>query len=461
MDRSTKATLAIAGMLALAAAVQVYAFHWGVITPDTVEQYGQALSGRYDDWHPPVTAWLWHLILRVSSGTAGILLFDVALYWAGIGCLAASAFRRWGSGFAGLTIVVGLLPIPFGQMGSILKDPLLTALCLFASGVMVLEPPRMVQLFAAVLLAVATATRFNALFATLPLLIGAAPCMFFASRARGVATVMAGALLLAGSSWLINVAWLHPHRSEPIFSLVNFDLGGIAAHGGGNPYPSMTDDETRQMTRACYDVRLYNSRDTQPCEQVEDRLVAYAHRYGVSAISIWLHGIASAPIAYAVHRISHLNWNWRLFVPNVPDDAVYVMSEPNLYGLVFRSNWVTRVVLASARVMAWSPFGRPATWIVVAFCLLLIAAPLPSRKPIRMLAASSLCYGGAYAAVSVASDLRYNLWTMVAAMVASVFALGDIRAGARLERRPAFVALGILLAAFGIEIAGFIVGGKI
>jgi hypothetical protein len=449
---------AIAALIVVLAAVQIYAFHWGVVTPDTVEQYGQALTNHYDDWHPPVTAWLWHLLLHCHIGSAAILLFDGLLYWLGIGCLAMAVRRRSGMIWALLIVGIGALPIPFGQMGSLLKDPLLTALCVLASGLIALGRPGWL---AVPLLIVASATRFNAIFGTLPLLTALLPGPFLATWPRRFLAFGAGAILLVGTSWLINVAMLKPHRAEPIFSLVNFDLSGIAVQGGGNSYPSMTAAETRLLTRQCYDPRLNNPTNSDRCNAVEDRLVLYAHRHGRSAVSIWLQAVAADPLAYLRHRIAHLNWNWRLFVPHVPDDAVYMMSEPNDLGLRFTPNPLTRFVVASARALAWSPLGRPATWLAVAAGLLLISGSLASRRMIRMLALSALGYGGAYAVVSVALDLRYNLWTMVAAMIATVLASADIRAGARPDRGRVLAAAALVLLAITIEIAGLVLGIEI
>ena len=45
----------------------------------------------------------------------------------------------------------------------------------------------------------------------------------------------------------------------------------------------------------------------------------------------------------------------------------------------------------------------------------LSGSPLP-----RLVALSALLYGCGYAVASVAPDLRYNLWTMLAAMLAAV-----------------------------------------
>jgi len=130
--RQLLALLLILGL----AALQITAFHWGVITPDTVDQFQQTLSGHYDDWHPPITAWIWHLIIKLYPGSAGILIFNISLYWLGFGLFSRRLLREGKLIEAFLIIAIGALPIPFGQMGSILKDPFLLALCLVGAALM-------------------------------------------------------------------------------------------------------------------------------------------------------------------------------------------------------------------------------------------------------------------------------------------------------------------------------------
>ena len=138
-------------------------------------------------------------------------------------------------------------------------------------------------------------------------------------------------------------------------------------------------------------------------------------------------------MAYVRHRLDHLNHNLRFLVGDVPDDAVYVMTTPNPFGLSFTQNGATHAILFGARLMALFPFGRPATWIAVALGLL-IWPGARGRPFVTAASASVVAYGSAYAVMSVASDLRYNLWTMLGAMTALVVALSD---GSVAAERPA------------------------
>ena len=64
-----------------------------------------------------------------GGGTAPVLLFDCSLYWLGAGLLADALRRRGQPGAMAAMLLVAAAPIPFGQLGAILKDPLLAACC--------------------------------------------------------------------------------------------------------------------------------------------------------------------------------------------------------------------------------------------------------------------------------------------------------------------------------------------
>ncbi|MBU3078633.1 hypothetical protein [Sphingomonas quercus] len=440
-------------LLAALAGAQLYAFHWGVITPDTIFQWSQVVSGRYDNWHPPATTWAWRQLSRLGPGTAPILIFDIALYWTGVWLIAATLWRERQRWAAGLALLCAASPIPFGQMGAILKDPLLCACCLVASGLLLASRRHSLRplafAVALALLLFASATRFNAVAATAPLLAGWAPRRWLSGPARLLATLAGSAALLGLGGWAIDAVALHPQNSEPIYSLVNFDLGGIAAHGGRHVYPNLDQATETRMTALCYTPSLYNPADRTDCDDVEGALRDYAHAHRRSAVSIWLEAVARAPLPYLRHRLAHLNRNLRFAVPGVPDDAIYMMSTPNPYGLDFRANAVTRGVLRAARMVAPTPLGRPATWMAVALGLLAISGRLGgARGFVTAVSASVLLYGLAYAVASVAPDMRYNFWTMLGAMMALAVAAGDLR-----ERRWLGVALIPAVVAALIELA--------
>lgn len=435
------------------AVLQLAAFRWGVVTPDTVWQYEQALAGRYDDWHPPVMAWIWRWLGAARFGGAPLLLFDLALYWTGALALAEALRRTGRQGGAAAAVALAALPIPFGQEGALLKDAMLAAACLAATGLLACRTSEdhaaarrrvtNVAIFAALWLA--SATRINAVFATAPLLAMATP-LGWRRGWRWLVSVAVAAAVATAAAALLNQALLRPHHSRPILSLVNFDLAGIAAHGGGNPYPELSTADAARLTAACYSPALYGE-GNDACEAVEEGLRAWVDAHRVAPTALWLRAIAAHPVAWAWHRLAHLNLNWRLWVPGVPGDAVYVMSADNDLGLRFRSNRLSMAVHHAAQAMAWSPLGRPATWVALALGLLLAGSGPPLA---RALAWSALLYGGGYALVSVAPDLRYNLWTGLAAGAAWILAWPETRTRRMRALAPAAVIALVELAALAL-----------
>ena len=85
--------------------------------------------------------------------------------------------------------------------------------------------------------------------------------------------------------------------------------------------------------------------------------------------------------------------------------------------------------------------GHARPGLAVALRALSAAPALPPRRLIAPLAASALMYGLSYLGVSVAAELRYHLWTMLAAAIATVVALADLGRGSAFPRWRLWAAL--------------------
>src|SRR6476661_200891 len=60
----------------------------GSLMNDSVNQYAEATSGRFTDWHPPVMAWLWSKLRLVADGPAPFFVLQLAFYWSAMGAIA-------------------------------------------------------------------------------------------------------------------------------------------------------------------------------------------------------------------------------------------------------------------------------------------------------------------------------------------------------------------------------------
>ncbi|MBS0283806.1 MAG: hypothetical protein JSS15_05240, partial [Proteobacteria bacterium] len=112
------------------------AAYWpGFAMYDTLMQYRQVLSGRFDDWHPPVMARLWQALAPLGGGQAPLFVAQVTLYWLGF-VLLALPLARGGRVRAALALgAVAILPPFLGWQVAVLKDAQMTGALLAAVGV--------------------------------------------------------------------------------------------------------------------------------------------------------------------------------------------------------------------------------------------------------------------------------------------------------------------------------------
>jgi hypothetical protein len=121
----------------------------------------------------------------------------------------------------------------------------------------------------------------------------------------------------------------------------------------------------------------------------------------------------------------------------------YEESEPNEVGLGSPGR-VADQLSDAAGGLAETPFGWPIAWIIVAATGLWIAVRLPARPPRDLalaLAVSALSLEASFAIVSIAADLRYHLWPMVATALMAVLLLAE----RTVPRRPVIMG-GMVLA---------------
>jgi hypothetical protein len=425
----------LAAMMLVAAMMQARAYWPGIMIYDAIRQYGQALSGHFDDWHPPAFEWLWRQFLPIASGPASMLMLQILLYWSGFGLLAGWAMRGRRPWLAFGIAACALLPIPFALLGAVLKDSLMGGLLLTATGLLAWsqsddeEPPRALPRIAALLLLLCAATlRFNAFFAGFPLALALIPARWRnrPQRFALAALILLIPLLLAPP--FVNRA-LRAERSGVELSLIIYDLGGITRYGGIDAFPPTGIADPVAINARCYSSVNWDPYawwGPDPCPIGFDLIKAKLKASGESPYRLWVQAIVAHPIAYAEHRLGHFNANTHFLIDHDAQRAIPAQSDPNPWNQQVQPNRLFDAIDGIALWSATWPIGWPICWIALAFGTLVVAPGLPSRRIVTPLAASSAAYGLGYLLVSVASETRYHLWTMSAAAIAAVIAAADM-----------------------------------
>lgn len=400
----------------------------GVALYDTVRQFEQMRRGTYDDWHPPVFARLWSAFDAVGiTGTAPLFVLQVILFVGGLALVAAALPR-----LRPVVVVVGVvaLVIPLDWLTVVVKDAQMVASLTGATGLVAMyrlrerPTPWLAVAAVIVLIGYALLLRANAVFGVAPLAL--AWTGWFGARR---VTAKMGLLLIAtlavlAVSPIINHRLLGASVSHVERVLPVFDLAGIAHFGG--PLPPRVDPETWRAAdaRGCYSPYLWDALgDETRCGFVAEALGRDGSA-GDHLIGEWARTIATHPLAYLRHRLAHLNATLRFVVPlGQPNAGAPPDSQPNHFGLDGgRTAW-TRLPAAATRFVATTPFGWPVVWLAASLGIWTTAAATP-QSPTRDLALaltmSAALMTLSFAVVSIASDLRYHLWAIVAATIGGV-----------------------------------------
>lgn len=430
--------------------------HWpGTLNNDSINQLRQAINGQYADWHPPVMAWFWSLLLPFGEGPAPMLIAQLGLYWLGVGLLA-DGVRRAGHGqLAWLVAACGAFP-PFLYLNAVIsKDAGMVSAWVGALGLFYWfrAQRRTVPAWAVVaigaLLAYGTLVRTNAIFAIGPLLA------YMAMRTQPRLTRLLGAavvgavLALPLSQW-INTSVLQAKAQQAVHSLFLYDLLGVAAHTGQPELLQPRVTLTKAELQACYTPYWWDSLSPW------GRCAAKVNKPGVGeSVTVpeglaqqWIRTIASEPAAYLAHRVRHFNSSLLFMVPRkhirfTPEygapgqdwKPVATVSEREIRGDLLRKN----------------PASWPAVWLVWGGFLALWLARKsgPSRAlatapegaaPLALtLCVAALMYSGAYLVVGVATDMRYHYWSLLALLLATTLVLPALWKAIR-QREPLLLA---------------------
>jgi len=446
---TTRARLLIAllAALALVCALEGVAYWPGQMTWDSIRQYGQALSGDFDDWHPPAMEWLWRCLLPVAQGPATMLAVQLLLYWGGVLLLVGRAARIARGRLAVMIALGAAMPVVVVLMATIIKDSLMAGLLMLAAGILAWLPREgkwWARGIALALLVAAATLRFNALPACLPLAVALLPASWRTGGWRFAAAAIVPAIVLALAMPVANRA-LDARPSGVGLSLVIFDLGGITYHSGHDVFPPIAGvADPVAVNRHCYSPARWDPYSwwvAEPCpigfDSVGRRFIAT----GESPYRHWLAAVVAHPLAYAGHRLAHFNLNSRFLVHDEVERPVQMRIPPNDWGYHLTPSalltWLDRL----ARWSAHTPLGWPIWWMAVAGAALALSPAMPSRRLIVPLALSGLLYGLGYLPASVAAELRYHLWTVLAAMLAAVLTVNDLLTGARAGRGRTLVAM--------------------
>jgi hypothetical protein len=149
----------------------------GELIGDSTEQYREAVTGQFSDWHPPIMAFVWSMLRHVADGPQTMLAFQLIFHWLGFALVADGLARvgRWKAGW--LMLATGASPLFIYYNHTILKDVELASTFIAGFGLIFwyriqgYRPPPAAVIVSVVFIAYGTLLRHNAAFAFGPVLL--------------------------------------------------------------------------------------------------------------------------------------------------------------------------------------------------------------------------------------------------------------------------------------------------
>lgn len=425
----------------------------GWFTFDTAHQWWMARTGELDSTHPAVMVRLWQASRAVLPDPQGFFALQIALVWGGLAFVATALPLRTRWRLAVL-LGLGLWPSFLALQPQVWKDLWMVGALLWAVGALLREqaaPAWRWRGLALLMLALATAFRFNAITGVLPLWAwlawrlarvpvrpaseaGAGPR---APRWRVVAAVLSLPLLLGLAALPDRLGNVRHVTVWPIMAL--WDLAAVSIETGRMAIPAafLKPGATVDDLAADFDptvnvpsfttgtIRFYYELDV-PAEDL------------ATLRDAWITLPLREPQAWARHRLRLSGYlfgfrNDTLADTQVlmPDLIPYQDNPP----LVMTPSRPREVLVATWHRWVDGPFFMGWLYAVLAIGVL-AAAAWRRRAAAAVLSASGLAMVAPLVPLATAADFRYLLWLVVASLLAAVLLVAPPPQGRLAPPRP-------------------------
>ena len=457
---------------------------------DSNYQYFQASSGYYNDWHPPIMAWLWSYLDFVVPGKGAMLLFHMSLYWIGFG-LIALAFDRWRKHWAAWAVILLAASPAFWALNvQLVKDVGLTVSALAAFAIVFWfrsrqRPiPKSLLLISLLLLTYATLVRANGIIATAPLFLFAVYPSILFKPLRFLIVCVPIVLLSLPLTSMFNHQVIGAIPTHPIRSLQLFDVVGTAYYS--RDVTAIGPDQTLSLKNIdeCYSPVLWDTLSaTATCEYFWDSLATtpnakysrdretgwYLDPPNEQLSHLWISSILQHPLAYLKHRIIHFNYELGFLAPRHLSDK-WVLNQI-VYNGPEKPEKIDTMPKKIFDAMKFNPIFSAPFCLVISFMALMFTKNLirVQSNDINLTTngilagALAICYSGllyclGFLLIGVANEDRYQFW-MILSVLLSALLLWVATGSAFIFSRNKFITLGVLSTSFFVVLIAQITCG--
>jgi hypothetical protein len=419
---------------------------------DTASIANMAATSTYATWFPPAFTFLWRITDRVGTNPATMWLLQTALMLGGLYLLALALARGGKLALAVLVLISAVAP-PFAYLfHEVSKDTFMAAalICLAGVGSYIKRNPpknpslrRCVWAVAITLTTLVLSTRYNAIFAVMPVFWLVVHTLT-GRKAVGSVAISAGLLIVvfAGLSVFSHVV-LKPLWRPTMSALISFDIAGITVRIAAPASRLAESKEFVEQISRCYRPEEWDTLVRNGCAAGYDGHVYHtyiAERQYV--LGEWAAAIVKNPLAYARHRVAHFMCLLRVNCDDRQDIGIPLdAAKHNPRGSEVRT---------PALSIGYEQAARAFFWVFPPWIMFLSATAVTAwagyvslfRKTdegatalvVFALGGSALVYTAAYLILGIANPFRYVYWPYEALWLAVVVA--PMTAATHLRKRP-------------------------
>ena len=407
----------------------ILAFFPGWMSPDSFNQYVDAKSAVYVDWHPVLMAWWWSKLDSVYAGPALMLLQNLLLYWAAWGLLAHGMKYLIGR-IAYVIPLLGFWPGVLFPLGQIWKDVFFACSMFFTWALMVnicaqQRRPFWIERAAIFMLAAFSfGVKTNGLTA-IPFLL------YFWVHIEGWKQnrLFIKLLLTMGLTVfaiVAAVALVPPSRivnSAPFQYTQSYDLLAISVKTGEVVLPKYITDRVGSDINELKKLYWVGGNDIL-FYRTHGSLRTADHEHLRDLRTKWRHAIAQYPFEYISHR-----WDNFFDLTRIGAKETRYVAEPSIvqnpWGFSFSMNRFAEW-LSSQRTSHPTMFFPWVYMLATALAMVVLLVVKFQRVMVVSIGGSAICFILPHLLITPAADYRYLYYSYFCAMMLVVIACAII-----------------------------------
>jgi hypothetical protein len=416
----------------------IAAFYPGVIGADALVQLQEARNHQYSNWHPPIMAWLWSVLMGLTGAVPALWLLYQLLFVGGVALFIDGCRRTNRTSVAWAIGAAGCWPLFVFYNRLVIKDVGMVAALLAGLGLLFWfraqerKMPLWATIAAAGCVGYGILVRINAVFALGPLVLIFFPRLRRNGAVSTTAIFLTVSLAAIGASKLINERMIGATRLDVIQQLQIFDLMGIEARSGDvtvwSPHAAPLEE-----VRSCYSAFWWdNFASWGDCAEIREKVGQAGNTNSAEIIEerakLWRQAIFDHPGDYIIHRLAHFNSSIFFLVPayhlrfkHRVDSSAAASIDPDLQRKI-------HLDYLKINFLAW-----PVTWLTIGLIALVAIPRFDLNAGIagfsRLLILSGLLYSGAYLFIGIATEIRYHYWSIFSILIGCLLSYQHVAAG--------------------------------